>query len=122
MFGVAIALALAIFFNSTANILIKLGMQRFRMEKNISVLLWEILSNWPLLVGMFFFASNLVCYAYALSRMKLSVAYPIMMSMSFGVVIAVSAFYLKETITRVQMVGLFLILAGVILVAKDLKS
>lgn len=119
---VAVALILAILFNSSANILIKLGMQKFKESREIFVLLSGICTNWQLMLGMIFFALNLGCYAYALSRMKLSVAYPIMMSMSFGIVIATSAFYLKETLSREQIFGLFFILTGVVLVAKDLKT
>ncbi len=119
---VAVALIVAIFFNSSANILIKVGMQKFKGSRELFSLMGGLLTNWQLLLGMAFFGANLVCYAYALSKMKLSIAYPIMMSMSFGIVIAASAFYLKEIMTREQIFGLFLILAGVILVAKDLNN
>jgi multidrug transporter EmrE-like cation transporter len=115
--GVGFILMLAILFNSSANILIKWGMEGLKKGGTGGLLL----KSWPLGVGVFFFALNLGCYAYVLGKMKLSVAYPIMMSMSFAVVIGSSVLVFKEDLSRLQSLGLFLILSGVVLLARDLK-
>ena len=51
-------------------------------------------------------------------KTDLSVAYPIMTSLGFVIVVLVSWLFLKETITLIQFTGLALIIAGVWMVAR----
>ena len=62
------------------------------------------------------FALNLVLYSVALTKLPLSVAYPVMVVASFILVNLFSFFYFKETIVPVQVAGYAMILVGLTLV------
>ena len=72
-------LALALVLNATANILLKIGAARLGGldEPN---LVGRFITNYHLLAGLSLFALNVVLYILALTRLNLSVAYPIMMA------------------------------------------
>ncbi|HID10182.1 MAG TPA: small multidrug resistance protein [Candidatus Latescibacteria bacterium] len=114
----ASVLALAICLNALANIMIKVGMLRTRgMRLELGSLLRDFALNPAVALGAFSFALALVCYGYVLSRMNLSVAYPIMTSMGYAIVVLASVVLLGEHLSPVQVIGLIAIVAGVWLVA-----
>lgn len=113
-----IILGLAIIFNATANILIKIGMSKIGSYDGTMELIKKALIQPQLLAGVFSFALALVTYSYILIKLNLSIAYPIMVSMGLVIVVIVSYFVLKESVSPVQIIGFFLIIAGVWLVAK----
>jgi len=113
------SLAIAIILNATANILIKVGMLRTGSLEGLRVT--EILSkmalNYVLWAGCGSFALALVAYSYALSKINLSIAYPVMTSLGYAIVILSSVFFLKETLNAVQITGVAVIILGVWMVA-----
>ncbi|MDD2621165.1 MAG: SMR family transporter [Syntrophomonadaceae bacterium] len=115
-----IVLLLAILCNAFANVLIKFGMQN-----TVAGTAWKhvlgMLSNIPLLSGIFLFGLALIFYSWVLGRMSLSIAYPIMTSVGFLIVILCSWLFFKENITWVQIIGSILILSGVWMVAQGIK-
>jgi small multidrug resistance pump len=56
-------------------------------------------------------------YIVVLSKTNLSVAYPILMSTGYALVVLVSFIWLKESFSPLKWAGLFLILTGVIMVS-----
>jgi multidrug transporter EmrE-like cation transporter len=54
----------------------------------------------------------------ALSRLNLSVAYPIMMAGGVIIVVSVSVLFLQEAVSTRQMTGLLLLILGIVLVAE----
>lgn len=108
-----VILGLAIFFNAVANILMKIGVLRVDDTSNILSNACKSISQPAILAGIISFVLALICYLYALSKLNLSVAYPIMTSMGFLVVILASWAFLKESITSIQIVGFILIIIGV---------
>ncbi len=54
---------------------------------------------------------------YVLNKINLSIAYPLMTSIGFIIVVSFSIFFLSEKVVPLQVLGLFLILTGVWLVA-----
>lgn len=108
-----VILGLAIIFNAVANILMKIGVLRVDDTPNIFSNAWKSISQPAILAGIIFFVSALICYLYALSKLNLSVAYPIMTSMGFLVVILASWAFLKESITTIQIAGFVFIIMGV---------
>jgi multidrug transporter EmrE-like cation transporter len=109
---------MAIVLNALANILIKVGMLKAGKLESIPVLIKYALGQPFLYTGVLSFGLALVAYSIVLSKLNLSVAYPIMVSMGLIIVVLVSFFALKETITVMQIAGFIFIVAGVWMVAR----
>ncbi len=116
-----LVLLFALVANAVANILIKEGMKAKAFGLgDISAMAKAILFNPTLIVGVFFFGVALAAYSVVLSQIKLSVAYPIMTSAGFLIVVTYSILKLGEQVTALQMGGLVFILVGVWMVATNL--
>ena len=113
-----IFLGIALFLNASANILLKLGSGRLSGLRGLGVaeIIPRLLTNYQLMIGLAFFALNVVFYASALNRLNLSIAYPIMMAGGIVIITIVSTMYMKETLTLLQYAGISLIAVGIILV------
>ncbi len=122
-----IALIIALTLNAAANLLIKFGMRAIDMELSgasamsggVLGLIRLLLRHWILLAGLGCFALNVVFYAFALQKLAISVAYPIMVASGFGIIVTVAGLILGERLTSAQWAGVVAILLGVVLVAKD---
>lgn len=114
-----IILGIAIVLNAGANILIKMGMNSAPDLRAVSAgrYLLYFVTNVYVLSGILSFGLALLTYSYVLSKVNLSVAYPIMTSCGFVIVVLFSVFFLSERLVPLQAVGMALILAGVWLVA-----
>ena len=112
-----ILLGVAILFNGVANVLMKKGMVGAHPE-GATETIKHYLTSWPILVGLTLFALNVIAYTQALAKLDLSVAYPIMVSLTGLIVISGSMFLFKESISWPQWIGFALIIGGVVLVAK----
>lgn len=123
----AIALVVALLLNAAANLMIKFGMRGLDAElagaglldNGVLGLIKLLFQHWILLVGLLCFALNVVFYAYALQKLPISAAYPIMVTCGFAIIVTVAGLLLHERLTLVQWVGVGAILVGVFLVAKD---
>ena len=116
--NIYIILALAITLNALANIFMKVAMRDQESTTGILPMVTQALTNPVLFLGIVSFGLALVAYCYVLSKVNLSIAYPLMTSLGFLIVILVSWLYLGETITKIQIVGFSLIIAGVWMVAR----
>ena len=65
---------------------------------------------------------SLAAYAFALRRFPVSLAYPIMVSMSYTLIVCGARFWLKEQLGVWQIVGVGVILAGVWIVASGMAK
>lgn len=113
-----ILLGVAVLFNGVANVLMKKGMTDTPDGGGATAMIKHYLTSWPVIVGLFLFAVNVIAYTQALARVPLSVAYPVMVSLTGLIVISGSMVLFKETIGWIQWVGFALIIAGVICVAR----
>ncbi len=121
MRAASLALAFALLANATANVLIRWGMKDQALSlAQPAQLARAILLNGKVLAGIVLFALNVLAYAFALSRIRLSVAYPVMTSLGLVIVMLLSYALMGERITPVQLAGTGLILAGVLLVASQM--
>ena len=111
-------LAVALVFNAVANILMKAGMRSAPEAAGAGAMIKHYISSWPVLLGLVLFALNVLAYTQALTKIPLSIAYPLMTSLGFLIVVAASAYFFKESISWVQGIGFALIIAGVICVAR----
>ena len=115
-----LVLGIAIFTNAAANILMKIGMNRVGgLEITSLTDIWhKFFLNYVVWLGISCFVLALVSYSYVLSHIQLSIAYPIMTSLGFVIVIVTSLLYLSEKLTLIQLGGIAFIIIGVCLVAK----
>ncbi len=113
-----ILLLSAVVFNAVANILIKVGMMRCPKSENLYLMAKSALFHPAIIGGIICFVIALGGYSYTLSKLNLSIAYPIMTSLGYLIVVVVSCLLLHETITWYQLIGFFLIIGGVWMVAR----
>jgi multidrug transporter EmrE-like cation transporter len=113
-------LGIAIITNAVANILMKVGMNKVGGLDigSVNDIIHKFLLNYIVLLGIAFFGVALISYSYVLSHIQLSIAYPIMTSLGFVIVIVTSLLYLGEKLTLLQVCGICSIILGVWLVAK----
>lgn len=111
-------LSLAIILNAVANILMKVAMLKQEKTTDIVTLVTQSLTNPVLFLGIISFGLALVAYCYVLAKINLSIAYPLMTSLGFLIVILASWLFLGENISKLQIVGFFCIIAGVWMVAR----
>ena len=122
-----VALVAALVLNATANLMMKFGVLRLKesgasLEKGWTTAVQALMSNWVLLLGLVCFASNVVLYTYALSRVPISIAYPIMVSGGFAIIAVVAWLHLGERMSWGQWAGVGCILFGVYLIARDMSA
>lgn len=114
-------LLLGVFLNATAQLLLKAGSERisnlsFNLN-NILPMSMQLSTNPYIIFGLVCYVVSVVVWIGVLSRVEVSVAYP-MVSLGY-IVNAVAAYYLfDESMTAAKISGIFLILFGVFLVAR----
>ena len=113
-----VVLSLAIVLNALANILMKVAMLKQEKTTDIMTMVTQSLTNPVLFLGLVSFGLALVAYCFVLAKINLSIAYPLMTSLGFLIVILASWLFLGENITRIQIVGFTCIIAGVWMVAR----
>jgi multidrug transporter EmrE-like cation transporter len=113
-------LFLALSSNAVANILMKLGSEQFSLGlKSLFVKPVLFFSNGYFFSGLFFFGLALLLYTQVLARMSLSIAYPIMTSLGFVIVVGFSVLVLKEQLIWWQWLGMVMVLVGVLLLSLE---
>jgi drug/metabolite transporter (DMT)-like permease len=70
------------------------------------------------LLGLFFYAAGALAWIAVLARLDLSVAYPFL-ALNFVLVTLSGRFLLGETVPTLRWVGILVIIAGILLVAKS---
>lgn len=84
---------------------------------NIGLLLVSIIKNHYLLFGVFFYGVSFILWLLVLSKMKLSIAYPIT-SLNFVLAIIASYYLFGERISQTQYAGIAFIIIGVVVLSK----
>lgn len=106
------SLAIAILAGTFGNIFIKLGGSG--ASSNPLAILGQpwTLAGVALLTGSFPF------YSIVIQKLPLSLAFPLITSTTFVLVILISYFFLKEPLTLVNILGILLLIAGLFLAAQ----
>lgn len=107
-----IILALGIFTNASASVLVKLAMIPPRKFPSISDPL-AALSNWPFWLGLGLYAAAFLLYAAALERLPLNVAHPILTAGAVATVALFSALFFRESFHWTTVAGIGFVIAGV---------
>ena len=112
-----ILLGAALVCNALANFLLKVGASDFASLRSVG-LVRGVFTNYALLFGLVLFACNVVLYALALSKIPLSLGYPVMVGGGLVILTALSALYLREAVGLWQVVGVLCIIVGVVCVVQ----
>lgn len=111
-----------VLLNAAAQLLLKAGTTRvgefqFSLE-NVLPIGIKIASQWPIIAGLACYGISVVVWIMALSRVPVSLAYP-MLSIGY-IVNAFAAWWLfGESLTAQKLIGIAVIIVGVWLVAKS---
>lgn len=116
-----VALVAALLLNATANLLIKASAMGPASGGVLAGGIKSLATNWLFLVGLVCFGLNLVAYQYALQKLQISVAYPIMVTCGYAIIVFVAGTLMGEQLLPIQWVGVVLILVGVTLVSACVK-
>lgn len=122
MSAVAFALVLTgVLLNAAAQLLIKAGAETVGRFNFTASNLWHaglhFALQWQILLGLAFYAVSVVVWILALTRVQVSIAYP-MLSLGY-VVTAFAAWWLfGEALSTQKFIGIAVIIAGVIIVAR----
>jgi multidrug transporter EmrE-like cation transporter len=113
---------MGICMNAGAQLLLKAGMNRIGYFEFTAANIWpiglKVATSLPIISGLVTYVLSVVLWLLVLSRVQVSVAYPMV---SLGYILnAVIAYYLfGEPLTSMRMLGIFVIIAGVYLVARS---
>jgi len=116
-----LAIFLSISLAVVGQLLLKMGMLRIgRFSLNISTIVQQytrIFLNLFVIAGVIGFFLSMLVWLYVLSRLELSTAYPFV-ALNYVLILFVSHFLLKETITPVKIMGVAVIVLGVFLISR----
>ncbi len=123
-----ISLTVALVLNATANLMIRAGAmaikQQYPGEAAVPMLaaLKAAVANPWIIGGVLCFGLNLAAYSYALTKLPVSWAYPIMVSVGYAIIVCGAAVWFSERLSPRQIVGVAVILAGVWIVASGMTK
>ncbi len=109
-------LIIALVLNTSANVFMKVGARNIALFKEYG-LFQGLLKNNVIIIGIVLFALNIIFYILALSKINLSIAYPIMTIGGLSLITIISFILFKETMTPMQWGGIFVLIIGIILVS-----
>lgn len=110
-----------VLLNAAAQLLLKAGVSQighfeFSIVNAVPIGL-KIVTNPPIVTGLFFYVVSVVIWLLVLSRVQVSYAYP-MLSIGY-IVNAFAAYYLfGEDLSMMRMAGIFVIMSGVYLISR----
>lgn len=97
-------------FNAAASFVLKILTEK--SEELIS--LATLKSPW-LYLAIFLFGLNIIFYALFLRHVNLAVGYPAFVGGTFAIVLLLAFFFLRETLSLSQTIGIVLIFGGILL-------
>jgi multidrug transporter EmrE-like cation transporter len=110
-----LAIALSIAFTISGQLLLKRGMGVLGQLTIRDLALRAIMSPW-VIVGLAVYVCGVVCWTIALSQRDLSFVYPFS-SLSYVGIMLGSYFLFKEHISRVRLLGIGVIIAGLLIIS-----
>ncbi len=111
-----------VLLNAAAQLLLKAGTNAIGVfefsQENILPVGWKVASEPHIITGLVCYVVSVVVWIMALSRVEVSIAYP-MLSIGY-VVNALAAWYLfGEAVTMMRLIGIGFIIIGVYIVARS---
>lgn len=108
--------------NTAAQLMLKAGMTQIGhfdfSAANMLPIGLKVMGNPPIITGLFMYVMSVGVWLLVLSRVQVSFAYP-MLSIGYIVNALAANYFFGEPLTSVRMLGIFIIIAGVYLVAQS---
>jgi multidrug transporter EmrE-like cation transporter len=110
-----------VMLNATAQILMKAGTNvvgHFEFSaQNILPIGLKLATEWHIVAALFCYALSVVVWILALSRVPVSIAFP-MLSMAYVVNALAAWYFLNEPFNSMKLVGMGVIILGVIILSR----
>jgi drug/metabolite transporter (DMT)-like permease len=110
-----------VMLNAAAQILMKLGTNaigHFEFSaQNILPIGWKLMTEWHILMALFCYALSVVVWILALSRVPVSIAFP-MLSMAYVVTALAAWWQLGEPLSAAKLAGMAVIIVGVVILSR----
>jgi len=85
---------------------------------NFLDLIPRILQNVWLIGGLFLLGISFLLWLFVISRIKLSLAYPIVASLNLSLIVLFSWLFFREQLSSIQILGIAIIIFGIFLLLK----
>ena len=113
---------LGVLLNAGAQLLLKAGMSQighfeFTLANALPIGM-KIIGNPPIIMGLLLYVISVGVWLLVLSRVQVSFAYP-MLSIGYIVNALAAYYFFAEPLTSMRLLGIFVIIAGVYLVAQN---
>ena len=110
-----------VMLNATAQILMKAGTNaighfEFSMQ-NILPIGLKLATEWHIIAALFCYAISVVVWILALSRVPVSIAFP-MLSMAYVVNALAAWYFLGEAFNPTKLIGMAIIILGVVIISR----
>lgn len=113
---IAIILILNIIVGAVANVFLKKG--SLALPPLTLTNWWKIIASPWIVIGVILFIINFPLYSVILQKMKLAIAFPLITSLTFVMVVLISLLILKESLTIAQYIGIVILIVGIWFLAK----
>lgn len=111
-------LLIAVISNAVATVMLKFASGTEAAERTVAGFLPGYLFHPYFIFGIACFASSMVFFTKTLTLLPLSMAYPVLSSMSYAAVVTVSVAIFHERLSLLQVGGLLLIVAGLFILSR----
>lgn len=121
MIGRILSILIPVTAAAIGQMILKVGMTQvgeLKFSDGLVNIFSRTFTNLYVLGGLAFFGVNAILWLVVLSREKLSFAYP-MVAFAYIVTILLSKFLLHEDIPLLRWAGLFVIIVGILMIAKS---
>lgn len=121
MIGRILSILIPVTAAAVGQMILKIGMTQvgeLKFSDGLVNIFSRTFTNLYVLGGLAFFGVNAILWLVVLSREKLSFAYP-MVAFAYIVTILLSKFLLHEDIPLLRWAGLFVIIVGILMIAKS---
>jgi multidrug transporter EmrE-like cation transporter len=118
---IGIAILASLMLGASAQLLLRKGMLVMAAQSpatNVVALVSSVVTNPWLWIGLFCYGASMGPWLFVLSRLPVSVAYP-MVSMGYIIAALMGWLFLNESVTPFRIAGILLICVGVAVIARS---
>ncbi|MCX7796903.1 MAG: SMR family transporter [bacterium] len=112
-----LVLFISLVFNALANVAIKAGMKGYTGGINLGLISY-VIKNPTIIIGLFLFGLAFIGYSFVLSKIQLSIAYPIMTGAGFLFVSVFSLILFNESFNLLKILGILFIFIGIVFLSR----